>query len=392
MFVMKEHECPHFGLCGGCSLRDMNYEMQILQKEKAVKELFSGKIPEELFLPAIPSPRVDGYRNKMEFTFGNERKDGPLTLGLHQKKSFHNIIPVQSCRICDEDFRAIRSFTESFFREREIPFYHRKSHIGVLRHLLIRKAAKTGEILCDLVTTSVGTDEKLLSDWKEGLLTLPLTGKFAGILHTRNDRVADAVTDEGTVVLYGNDHFTEELLGLRFHITPFSFFQTNSLGAEKLYETARSFLSDVEGRKGTVFDLYSGTGTIAQLLSPAAEKVIGVELVEEAVEAAKENAAANGITNCSFLAGDVLKVLDQVAEKPDCIVLDPPRSGVHPKALKKILRYEVPFILYISCKAKSLAEGFPTFEYHGYRPVKAQCIDLFPFTENVETVVLFTRL
>jgi precorrin-6B methylase 2 len=228
-----------------------------------------------------------------------------------------------------------------------------------------------------------------LKKFCEMLLELKLDGKITGILHTVNDSVADAVKNDRTDLLYGKDYLTESLLGLQFKITPFSFFQTNSRGAEILYSVVREYLEDAEGK--TVFDLYSGTGTIAQILAPAAGKVIGVEIVEEAVEAAKENAARNGLNNCSFLAGDVLKVLDDISEKPDLIVLDPPRDGIHPKALPKILAYQVPEIIYISCKATSLARDLPAFEEQGYRMRRCTCVDLFPDSAHVETVVLLSH-
>ena len=278
-----------------------------------------------------------------------------------------------------------------------LPFYHRLRHTGYLRHLLVRKAAFTGQILVDLITTTqmapdlTGFCAALLDLEKEGRLQ----GRYAGILHTNNDSLADIVTDQGTEVLYGTDHFTEELLGLKFQVTPFSFFQTNSHGAEVLYETARSYLLGEEkaeqAKKGIVYDLYSGTGTIAQLMAPAAEKVIGVEIVEEAVEAAKVNAARNGLTNCTFIAGDVLKVLDTIEEKPDTIILDPPRDGIHPKALPRILSYGVENILYISCKPTSLARDLPAFVAAGYRPVRGVCVDQFPWTSSVETICLLSR-
>ena len=219
---------------------------------------------------------------------------------------------------------------------------------------------------------------------------------MTGILHTRNDNVADTVTNEGTDVLYGQDFFYEELLGLRFKITPFSFFQTNSLGAEVLYQTAREFIgdalpsgtdADIAEHGKIVFDLYSGTGTIAQMLSPVAKKVIGVEIIEEAVEAAKENAQLNGLHNCELIAGDVLKVIDSIEEKPDYIVLDPPRDGINPKALEKIIRYNVPQMVYISCKPTSLARDLEVLQARGYEVKKICCVDMFPSTFHVETVV-----
>ena len=228
------------------------------------------------------------------------------------------------------------------------------------------------------------TEEELLGGWKQMLLALPLSGSFAGILHTKNDSLADAVLNDGTDVLYGQDYFYEELLGLKFKITPFSFFQTNSLGAEVLYDTVRQYIGDTSGQK--VFDLYSGTGTIAQILAPVAEHVTGVEIVEEAVEAARENAALNGLSNCDFIAGDVLKVLDTLEEQPDLIVLDPPRDGIHPKALPKIIRYGVDRMVYVSCKPTSLARDLIVLQAGGYRVERMALVDMFPFTGHVETV------
>lgn len=213
--------------------------------------------------------------------------------------------------------------------------------------------------------------------------------------------MADIVTNEGTDVLYGQDFFYEELLGLRFKITPFSFFQTNSLGAEVLYQTAREFIgdalpsgtdADIAEHGKIVFDLYSGTGTIAQMLSPVAKKVIGVEIIEEAVEAAKENVQLNGLHNCEFIAGDVLKVIDSIEEKPDYIVLDPPRDGINPKALEKIIRYNVPQMVYISCKPTSLARDLEVLQARGYEVKKICCVDMFPSTFHVETVCLLSKL
>ena len=227
------------------------------------------------------------------------------------------------------------------------------------------------------------------------LLSLDLNGMITGVLHTKNDSVADVVQSDETITLYGQDYFYEELLGLKFKISQFSFFQTNTLGAEVLYETAREYLGDISdsGKNDkTVFDLYSGTGTIAQLLAPVCGKVIGVEIVEEAVEAAKENAKLNGLSNCEFIAGDVLKVIDDITEKPDFIVLDPPRDGIHPKALQKIIDYKVDRIVYISCKPTSLARDLEVLLESGYRMERVTAVDQFPGTVHVETVVLMSRV
>lgn len=383
--------CPHFGTCGGCTYQNLPYEEQLRMKEAQVRELMDAVISDYVFEGIKESPAKEEYRNKMEFSFGDEYKDGPLALGMHKRGSFHDIVTVSDCRIVDEDYRNILECTRAYFEEHDVPFYHRMRHEGYLRHLLVRKAVKTKEILVDLITTSGYTgEEALLAGWKEALLKLNLKGKFAGILHTKNDSLADVVKDEGTDILYGADFFYEELLGLKFKITPFSFFQTNSLGAEVLYQTAREYIGETKDK--VIFDLYSGTGTIAQIVAPVAKKVVGVEIVEEAVKAAKENAKLNHLENCSFWAGDVLKVIDELQEVPDLIILDPPRDGVHPKALEKIIGFGVDRIVYISCKPTSLARDLELLTGRGYKVEKISCVDLFPGTYHVETVVLMSKV
>lgn len=385
--------CSHFGECGGCTYLHLSYEDQASLKEEQVKKLLDGVLCKQVqpyeFMPIKHSPVCKGYRNKMEFTFGDSCKDGPLELGLHKRGSFYDILTVSDCQISDEDYRSILTAAREYFAGLGLAHYHRMQHTGYLRHLLVRKAAKTGEILVALVTT---TQQKVdLAPFVKTLLALPLTGKIAGILHTENDSLADVVQSDATHLLYGKDYITEELLGLKFKISQFSFFQTNSLGAEVLYQTAREFIGDLGKGEKVVYDLYSGTGTIAQMIAPVAKKVIGVEIVEEAVEAAKENAALNGLTNCEFIAGDVLKVLDDVEEKPDFIILDPPRDGVHPKALKKIIDYDVERLIYISCKPTSLVRDLELFLECGYHVDKAVPVDQFPWTANCETICLLSR-
>ena len=409
-----ESKCPHYENCGGCTYQTLPYEEQLKLKENQVRGLMAdaiGDACEYEFLGIKGSPKQYEYRNKMEFSFGDEFKGGPLALGQHKRGSFYDILTVTDCQIVDEDFRAILKATVEYFGKKEITFFHRLTHVGYLRHLLVRKATKTQEILIYLVTTTQYeellqavvfcmdckgmTEETLFNEWKEALLSLKLKGEIKGILRTQNDSVADVVRNDDTDILYGQDYFYEELLGLRFKISPFSFFQTNSLGAEVLYETAREFIlaDNADELKGkTVYDLYSGTGTIAQMLAPVAKEVVGVEIIEEAVEAAKENAALNGLTNCKFLAGDVLKVLDTIEEKPDYIVLDPPRDGIHPKAIEKIIDYGVDKMIYISCKPTSLARDLEIFLARGYDVKKICCVDMFPNTVHVETVACLQRV
>ena len=383
--------CKHYPACGGCVYQSLPYAEQLKIKEKQIKDLLDSVCTDYKFDGIKASPCFDGYRNKMEFSFGDEYKDGPLSLGQHKRNSFYDVITVTDCKIIDQDYRCILTASADFFRNTGLSFYKKMQHVGYLRHMVVRKAVKTGEILVNIVTTSQADYD--MSAFKDMLLKLELDGRIVGILHTINDSLSDTVQSDETKLLYGQDFFYEELLGLKFKISPFSFFQTNSLGAEVLYSAAREYIlsEDIEGDK-VVYDLYSGTGTIAQMLSPAASKVIGVEIVEEAVEAAKVNARLNGIDNCEFIAGDVLKAIDDIDIKPDFIVLDPPRDGVHPKALEKILdNYGCKRILYISCKPTSLVRDLEICKAKGYKVTRACCVDMFPNTSHVESVVLLSQ-
>lgn len=425
-----EPDCPYFGTCGGCAYQTMSYENQLKTKEEMVKKLLapaisrSGQNIDEVWEGILGSPEHVGYRNKMEFTFGDEYKDGPLALGLHKKGNFYDILNVSGCRIIGPEWSKILDLSLEYFREKQVPFYHRMRHEGILRNLVIRQSKATGELLINLVATTqwdkfgFDVDEAgakvddlaniaVLKGYVEGLVKLAseadFGAKIAGILYTENDTLGDVVQSDRTVCLYGQDFIIEEVMGLKFKVSPFSFFQTNTKGCEVLYTKAREYIMSMESMKGegaaeagstagkVVFDLYSGTGTIAQMMSPAAGKVIGIEIVEEAVEAAKENAKLNGLSNCEFIAGDVLRAIDLVEDTPDVIILDPPRDGINPKALDKILNFGVKEMVYISCKPTSLARDLETITQRGYRVVKTCVVDQFPRTTHVETVVLMTR-
>ncbi len=435
--IETDSHCPHFcyagedgDRCGGCLYQTISYDDELQIKEHQIRKLFKKVVPsfDTVFEGITGSDSCDSYRNKMEFTFGNRVIDGPLELGMHRKGSFYDIVSVPGCRICHPDFGLIVDSTRKYFKD--AAFYRKGTHRGYLRHLLVRRAHFTGQILIDLVTADylpdswtgelkeserfmpftenrggltedhppMTSDEKnaeneLLAGYVSVLRGLDLDGEIVGILHTRNNSFSDSVKDQGTEVLFGEDHFFEKLCGLSFKITPFSFFQTNSAGAEKLYGKAGSYLKEaLNGEKpAEVFDLYCGTGTITQIISPYASHVTGVEIVPEAVEAAKENAAANSITNCDFICGDVFKVLDSLDKKPDYIIVDPPREGLQPKALTKILSYEVPSVIYIACKPQSLARDIPAFLNAGYEVRRLACVDMFPRTGNAEMTALFSR-
>lgn len=424
MYEDRAALCPHFEVCGGCSLQKISYSRQLQLKAEEVCSLLgmrgssAGKehelhaavddpasaervidIEEGAFEGILPSPSEEGYRNKMEFTFGDEYKGGPFALGLHMRGSFMNIVNITDCHLVHSDLNrirnAVRDFFEPWFDQGLLSFRNNKTGQGYLRHLLLRRAVHSGEIMAALVTTSqvpdhpnLPSETELLSRMAEMLLSLPLEGRLTGILHIVNDARSDTVQSDHTELLYGRDYIMEEVLNLKFRISVFSFFQTNTRGAEILYTKAREYAADAHG---TLFDLYSGTGTIAQLMSPAVRDVIGVEIVPEAVDAARENARLNGIKNARFIAGDVLKVLDSLP-LPDYLILDPPREGINPKALGKILHYGVPHIVYISCKPSSLVRDLQSFCLAGYQIKKFCCVDMFPQTEHVESCVLLERV
>ncbi len=381
--------CPHDSDCGGCAFLRIPYDIQLKQKEREVLKLLEQSGIKGFSYGGIAeSPLMYAYRNKMEFTFGNLEKGGEMTLGLHHTGKFYSVITTDRCRIVDEDFNMVLKATLAFFKERGIPHYNKLNHEGYLRHLVIRKSFRRKELLVNLVTTS--QMEYDLSPFVERLLELNTGSKIAGVLHTRNDSMGDAVIGEKYDILYGRDYIVEEILGLTFEISAFSFFQTNSLAAEVLYSTVREYLGDTGGK--VVYDLYCGTGVIAQVAAEGAKHVYGVELVEDAVMAARKNAAANGIRNVTFIAGDVGEKLREIEEKPDIVIVDPPRPGVSSKALRQIIDCRVPTIVYVSCNPKSLAENLKELAAAGYQAQRVKLVDMFPHTPHVETVVLMSKV
>ena len=379
-----EAPCPHFGVCGGCSSQSLPYEKQLEFLSDEVKALFDeAEVSTGEFLGIQGSPEQYEYRNKMEFTFGDEEKGAPLGVGMHMRGKSFGIVTVDNCKLVDEDYRKIIKLTIEYFREQNLPYYRVMKGEGYLRHLVIRKAKNTGELLVNLVTTTqIDFD---LSDYVKLLRDQKYDGTLVSIIHTENDSRSDAVIPEKVNVLYGKDYIRENLLGLEFNISPFSFFQTNTKGAEQLYSIVREFMGDSENK--VVFDLYCGTGTIGQIVAPKAKKVVGIELIEEAVEAAKENAKLNGLNNCEFLAGDVAEIIKTVKDKPDIIILDPPRSGVHPKALDYVIKFNAPEIIYVSCNPKTLVTDLKVLNERGYKIVQTKVKDMFPNTPHAETVV-----
>lgn len=379
-----ETTCKHFNECGGCSILSVPYEKQIEIKERQVMDLFLAQDIFGFNFQGIErSPQTKEYRNKMEYTFGDEMKDGPLTLGLHKKGKHIDIITVDGCFLVDNDFIQILTSTVEYFNEKKLPYYRNMSHKGYLRNLVVRKGINTNEMMVNIVTSS--QEDFDMTGYKEMLLSLNLKSEIVSILHTINDGLADTVSCDELIVLHGRDYIQEEVLGLKFKISPFSFFQTNTKGAEELYKIAREFVGEHNDK--VVFDLYSGTGTIGQVMAEKAKKVYGIELIEEAVDSANKNAKLNRITNCEFIAGDVSKTVNKLKAKPDIIIVDPPRPGVHKDAIRDISGFNSKEIVYISCNPKTLVLDLVEFKKYGYEVEKVKLMDMFPNTPHVETIV-----
>jgi 23S rRNA (uracil-5-)-methyltransferase RumA len=376
--------CAHAD-CGGCRYRDVPYAEQLAIKDAAFRRALDEKgiLPEEL-LAIAGSPRVLAYRNKMDYTFGDEIKGGPLTLGMHKRKRFLSVITTDRCRIADDDFNRVLAAVLRFSKERGYTAYNKKTHCGLLRNLVVRKGVRTGQLLINLVSSSQGViDAEALT---ELLLSLALESRVVGVLHSINDDPADFVRGEERRLLFGKDYYEEEILGLSFKVSAFSFFQTNVEAAAALYETALSWIPDIAEK--TVFDLYCGAGTLTQAAAArGAGLAVGIEIVPEAAAAARENAARNGLSNCRFLEGDVLAALEDLAERPDVILLDPPRAGVHPKALQRILDRRARTLVYISCNPNSLADNLDRMR-EAYRVKRIRAFDNFPFTAHTEVAAL----
>lgn len=380
--------CKDFGECGGCTYLNVEYKKQLEIKENIVKRLLSNAgILNYEFLGIEGSPEIYAYRNKMEYTFGLD-DDRNINLGLHKRGKFYDIVTTKDCRIVDADFIKCIDIVLKYVKERNLPIYNIRTHEGFLRHFVVRKGGKSGEILLNIVTTSQITHDFL--DLADILKSTSFSGKLVGLLHTYNDGLSDVVKCDKYEILYGRDYFMEDILGLKFKISAFSFFQTNSYGAEKLYSIARDFAGDIKEK--TVFDLYCGTGTIGIIMAPYAKNVIGIELVKEAVDMAKENAEINGLDNCKFLSGDVSEKLKEIDETPDLVILDPPRPGVNPKAIMDIIRLNPGTIVYVSCNPESLARDLKMLTGRQYKVVKVKCVDMFPHTYHVETVALLASV
>ncbi len=381
-----EKLCKDFRLCGGCVSQHLPLDEQRSLKEQEVLELFREKgislvHHEGLF----GADRKYGYRNKVDFTFGNQYKGGPLHLGFHQKAMRRNVLDTSECLLIHEDLRKIRDMFAAYFTEKQLPFYDIYSHEGLLRFLLLRRAEFTGQILIVLIVSSQG--EVNGEELDHRLRALELEGRIRGFLIGRNDRHGNFVHYDSLSYFSGEDFIEEELCDLSFRIYPASFFQTNSAGAQILFQKTLELMEGGE----VLWDLYCGAGTIGQIASKKYKKIIGIELSEEAVEAAKQSALRNDLHNCEYYIGDVKEAIEAELDSPDLVVVDPPRAGLHPRVVQSLLKVRPPAILYVSCNPVTQVRDVEVLR-EAYEIDKSFFVDLYPNTGHVETVVLMSRV
>ena len=382
-----EAPCVHYPACGGCRFQDLAYERQLEAKAGQVADALAriGGFADLELEPAVPAESIFHYRNKLEYSF-TETPDG-VGLGLHRAGRWDEVLDIEKCWLTTDVGNAIRNAVRDWARAEGLTVYDQATHEGYLRHLVVREGRNTGQALVVLVTAPGRLDgeERLVE-------TLQRFPEVRSIYHAVNDRPAE-VTNVPGKLLWGEDAIEEEILGLRFRVRPNAFLQTNTAMAEVLYALALEY-AGLTGEE-TVFDLYCGTGTIALSMAREALTVWGVEVSEESVACAIENAELNGITNTAFFAGEVADSIEELHEragKPDVVVVDPPRAGLSAKALRRIARLEPARIVYVSCNPTTLAGNAKELVgEHVYRLERARPVDMFPHTPHVETVALFIK-
>jgi len=402
---LSEHRiepiCEHFGVCGGCKWQNMNYSQQLFYKQNEVKNHLQriGKIELPEFEPILGSEKQFFYRNKMEFSFSNSRwlteKEIESTedlgnrnaLGFHIPKMWDKILDINKCHLQEDPSNAIRNEIRAFANENGLTFFNPRAHEGLLRTLMLRTAS-TGEIM---VLIQFFEDDKANRE----LILDHIYKKFPQITSLQfvvNNKANDTLYDTNIQLYKGRDYILEEMEGLKFSINAKSFYQTNSDQAYELYKITRDF-AGLTGNE-TVYDLYTGTGTIAQFVSKNAKKVIGVESVPEAISDAKANAKRNEITNCEFFVGDMKVVFNEsfIAQngKPDVIITDPPRDGMHKDVIEQILKIEPQKVVYVSCNSATQARDLALMD-EKYKVTRVRPVDMFPQTHHVENVVLLEK-
>jgi 23S rRNA (uracil1939-C5)-methyltransferase len=379
--------CKHYPECGGCRFQDLAYEAQVEAKERQVADALRriGGLEAAPLEPILPAVEVFHYRNKLEYSF-TSTPEGPA-LGFHRAGRWDEVLEVERCWLTTELGNAIRDTVRDWAREERLQPYDQEAHSGYLRHLVVREGRNTGQALVLLVTAPGERFER--ERFVEVLRAFP---QVRSIHWAVNDSPAE-VTNLPTTLLWGDEAIEEELRGLRFRVRPGAFLQTNTAMAERLYELAFEYAA-LTGSE-TVYDLYCGIGTIGLSMAGRALTVWGVEVSEESVACALENADLNGITNAAFFAGNVGQALEELRERagvPDVVVVDPPRAGLAGKALRRVGRLGAPRLVYVSCNPTTLASDVKALagEY-GYRLARARPVDMFPHTPHIETVALLSR-
>ncbi len=382
--------CSHFDICGGCTWQDLQYEKQLHYKEKQVKDCLEhiGLFKEFPVDQIIPAPDIFHYRNKMEFSF-NAADEGPeFTVGLHERGHFDRIFDVDRCFLQVDRADEILHWFRDFVRRHEISVYNVRAHTGYMRFLVVRRSFATGKFMINVVTTDGPLPHR---DELVGEATTRF-GDIATILHNTNDTPSNVAKGETESILYGDGYITEEVLGLKFRLYANSFFQTNPRQAETLYRTALD-LAELDGDE-RVMDLYCGTGTIGICASQKAGFVTGVELEPSAIEAARQNADLNGIENIKLLSGSVQDLMRDnpgVFQDQQVVILDPPRAGMHPKALKHLINFFPPKLVFISCNPATFARDARALVDAGYGLNKVIPVDMFPHTMHIELVAQLSR-
>ncbi|MBQ3812365.1 MAG: 23S rRNA (uracil(1939)-C(5))-methyltransferase RlmD [Bacteroidales bacterium] len=389
--------CEHFGVCGGCRWQPLPYEMQLEAKRQQVEDQLVriGHLEVPEIRPTLPSELTRYYRNKLEFSASNKRwllRDEPQDLvepglGFHVGKFFDKVLDIRKCHLQAEPSNAIRLFIKKFCLENGLEFYNIRENHGFFRNMFIR-TTEDGQIM--LILCLAQLDEAPRKALLDALIKeFP---QITSLYYVINEKLNDSIADQSPVLYYGQDAIYEKMEDLSFKIGPKSFYQTNSRQAYRLYSVAREFAA-LEGHE-VVYDLYTGTGTIAQFVSRKATKVVGIEYVPEAIEDAKDNARRNHIENCEFFAGDMKDVLNeafiQEHGRPDVIILDPPRAGIHPDVAKVILSAAPERMVYVSCNPASQARDLAIL-CKDYKITAVQPVDMFPHTMHVENVVALTR-
>lgn len=387
---MQENQdlCVHYDRCGGCSIQEVPYNKQLEDKKEMLLEIFSDQdLNTDKFEEILASPDIYEYRNNMEFSFGDLKKGGKLQLGMHPRGRRFDVITVDQCLLVDQDFRDILRTILEYCRKHDFKKYHIKLREGFLRNLVIRKGINTGEVVANLVTTS--QREHDFTPLSRELENLDLKGELVGFVQTINDDFSDQVSCDEMKIHYGRNYFYDKLLDKKFKIDSLSFFQTNTTGAELLYSEAAEYISSAKDK--LVYDLYCGAGTISQAIAEDADKIYGIEIDSAAVKRAAENASLNNVKNAEYIAGDVLDEINNLEDKADLIIIDPPRPGINPKALDKIGSANSEEILYISCNPKSLARDLNALKMHNYKLEKFKAVDMFPHTKHLEVITLLKK-